>query len=243
MKKVLITGASQGIGKAILEELHNLDYDIYATYNTGKDSANNIEKELKNVKFFQCDFINTSEVDKLLDQIKDIKFDAVINNSGMIEFENFQNFDFKIWQETFQVNLFTPLYLSINLQNNLNEGSSIINISSLDGLTGSFASMAYSASKAALINLTKSLGNNFGSKNVRVNAIAPGWIDTGMATEESLEAVKTTPLGRNGNPEEVANLVTFLISDKASFITGETIIIDGGYGNVDNIMLEESKNI
>src|SRR5260370_40908814 len=86
-----------------------------------------------------------------------------------------------------------------------------------------------------------SLGNNFGRRNIRVNAVAPGWINTGMATEESYQAVEITPLARNGWPEEVANLIAFLVSDEASFVNGETIIIDGGFGNVDYIMLQEAK--
>jgi NAD(P)-dependent dehydrogenase (short-subunit alcohol dehydrogenase family) len=86
-----------------------------------------------------------------------------------------------------------------------------------------------------------SLGNNFGQRNIRVNAIAPGWIDTDMATEGSRRAVDITPIGRNGRPEEVANLVAFLASEEASFINGEMIIIYGGYKNVDYILLQDTR--
>jgi NAD(P)-dependent dehydrogenase (short-subunit alcohol dehydrogenase family) len=139
-----------------------------------------------------------------------------------------------------QVNLNSVLVLSLGLKDELTTSGSIINITSTDGNTGSFASMSYAASKAALSNLTKSLANNLGASGIRVNAVAPGWINTGMATEASYEAVTLAPLGRNGKPEEVAELVYFLSSKKASFINGAIIPIDGGYTNVDYIMKKEA---
>lgn len=241
MKTALVSGASKGIGKSIALKLLKEGYMVYATYNSGKIDALKIENEYSNIKFYKCDFTNDEDLSSLIKKIGKIRLDAIINNAGMIEFENFKDFDFKLWKDTFQVNLFAPLYLSLKLQDNLTDSASIVNISSLDGYVGSYSSMAYSSSKAALINLTKSLGNNFGLRGIRVNALAPGWIDTGMATEESYEATKLTPLGRNGTPDEVANLVYFLVSEQSSFVNGETIVIDGGYGNVDYIMLQESK--
>jgi len=241
MKTALVSGASKGIGKSIALKLLKEGYMVYATYNSGKNDALKIENEYSNIKFYKCDFTNDEDLSSLINKIGEIRLDAIINNAGMIEFENFKDFDFKLWKDTFQVNLFAPLYLSLKLQDNLTDNASIVNISSLDGYVGSYSSMAYSSSKAALINLTKSLGNNFGLRGIRVNALAPGWIDTGMATEESYEATQLTPLGRNGTPDEVANLVYFLVSEQSSFVNGETIVIDGGYGNVDYIMLQESK--
>lgn len=179
----------------------------------------------------------------LIEKLRDVKFDAIVNNAGMFEPEDFENYDLAIWDNTLVVNLTTPLLISLKLQNNIKDGGAIVNIASTDGLIGSFASMAYGASKAALMNVTKSLANNFGSRGIRVNAIAPGWILTGMATDESEEAVEITPLARNGSPEEVAELVSFLISDRASFITGATVIIDGAYTCVDYIMKKEAEGL
>jgi 3-oxoacyl-[acyl-carrier protein] reductase len=240
-KIALVTGMSRGIGKAVCENLVAQGYKVYGTYNTGQKEATEVKERLKNVEIFQVDFTKREQTLELIQKLNDVKFDAIVNNAGMIEFEDFENYDFAIWDNTFEVNLNTPLLISLKLQNNIKKGGAIVNIASADGLIGSFASMAYSASKAALMNLTKSLGNNFAQKGVRVNAVAYGWIDTGMSTEESYQASSITPMGRNGTPKEAADVVGYLLSNKASFITGATIVVDGGYTCVDYIMKLEAE--
>lgn len=240
-KVALVTGISRGIGKAICEKLVSKGFTVYGTYNTGEKEAREVKSRLKNVEIFQADFRHRDQVLALIERLRDVKFVAIVNNAGMFELEDFENYGFEVWDNTLAVNLTTPLLISLKLQNNVEEGGAIVNIASTDGFIGSFASMAYGASKAALINVTKSLANNFAKKGVRVNAIAPGWIDTGMSTEESYEAAAITPIGRNGRPEEVADLVSFLISNKASFISGATVVIDGAYTCVDYIMKKEAE--
>jgi len=241
-KYALVTGISRGIGRAICERLATEGFFLYGTYNTGRNEAYKLKKEIKNLKLFRVDFTIGQQTFDLINKLKKYRLDVMVNNAGMFELEDFKNYKIKIWNNTFDVNLNTILLLCNQLQNNIKKNGAIVNISSTDAFIGSFASMAYSASKAALINLTKSLANNLGRKCIRVNAIAPGWINTGMATQESLEAASISPLGRNGKPQEVAEVVNFLVSKKASFINGATIVVDGGYSCVDYIMKKEAEN-
>lgn len=240
-KTALITGISRGIGKAITEKLISDGYFVYGTYLMGeREEAVRIQEATGNLEILEVDFRDRS---KLLDVVKSLnqhQFDAIVNNAGMIEFESFPNTSIGVWDDTFQVNVTAALMICTGLHQNVRNAGSIVNISSVDGLIGSFSSIAYSASKSALINLTKSLAVNLGQRGIRVNTVAPGWINTGMSTIASYEAADICPLGRNGKPEEVAEVVSFLISDKASFISGATIIVDGGYTCVDFILRREA---
>jgi len=244
MKTAMVTGVSRGIGKAIAENLLSDGWLVHGTFNISGKEANELkEKFHDNLMLHQVDFSDRNHTLDLINNLKNIKFNALINNAGIIIFEKFDELKLENWDKVLEVNLNTPLILCHGLRNNLNSGATIVNIASTDGLTGSFVSLSYSVSKAGLINLTKSLGNIFGKKGIRVVAVAPGWVGSGMDSPAISEAKANNPLGRNASPEEIANVVSFLLSDQASFINGTTIVVDGGYSNVDPILKKEAESI
>lgn len=191
--------------------------------------------------FHQADLSQREQTLKLAEELSALQIHALVNDAGIFEMDDLDDMDYSTWDKTLEVNLTAPLILSQKLSKSMAVGSSIVNIASTDGMIGAFDSTSYAASKAALMNITKTLGIFLGPKNIRVNAVAPGWVDTDMASEVP-EGVsqEMTPLGRNGKPEEIANVVEFLISDKASYINGETIVVDGGLINVDYVLKKES---
>ncbi|MEK7526220.1 MAG: SDR family oxidoreductase [Patescibacteria group bacterium] len=240
-KLALITGVSKNIGYEIAKKLVSDGYFIHGIYNSDKSGAEKLKDEIKDMELHQVDLSDRKQTLGLVEDLKQYKFDAIVNNAGMIEFSQFDKLTYESWDKILEVNLNAPLILSHGLRNNINSGGTIINIASTDGLIGAFVSMSYSASKAALINLTKSLGNVFGRKGIRVVAIAPGWVGSGMDSPAIKEAMDTNPMGRNATAEEIANVVSFAVSDKASFVNGQTIIVDGGYTNVDPILKKEAE--
>jgi NAD(P)-dependent dehydrogenase (short-subunit alcohol dehydrogenase family) len=236
MKTALVTGISRGIGKAICETLVREGYHVHGTYRTGLVEAKGLKEELDEVDIYHLDCSDKSSIRSFIEQMTDFQFDGLVHNAGMFAAEDFDLSDLIIWDQTIATNLSAPLEICLGLKDNVKENGAIVNISSTDGFLGAFNSLSYAASKAGLSNLTKSLAINFGERSIRVNAVAPGWIDTEMGTNHPEEAAQLTPLGRIGKPEEVAEVVAFLLSDKASFISGATIVVDGGITCVDPIM-------
>jgi NAD(P)-dependent dehydrogenase (short-subunit alcohol dehydrogenase family) len=139
------------------------------------------------------------------------------------------------------INLYAPVELSMAVAPLLPSGGGIINITSTDSEDGSYNSLAYAASKAALESATRSLANVFGPRGVRVNAISPGWIATDMADLAGEIAAGLTPLGRLGTPAEVASCVAWLLGEGSSFVSGASITLDGGLSNVDYVLFKEAQ--
>ena len=239
-KIVVVTGASKGIGKAIAIQMSLSGYIVHGIYNTSIKEAEALAEEY-GIIFHQADLSKRDQTLKLATELSKLKPCALVNDAGIFEMDQLNDLSFETWDKTLEVNLTAPLILTRILSKSMQRGGSIVNISSTDGFTGAYAGISYSTSKAALINITKSLGNTLGPKGIRVNAIAPGWIETAMVDEDAAQNAKdTNPLERTGKPKEIANVVEFLISDKASYINGETIVVDGGGINVDYGLKKES---
>lgn len=251
-KIALVSGVSRpsGIGYAICSQLLCEGYFVHATYHVENACEALLAKEYPNqFKMHRVDFADDKNLDGFIAAMRSVKLDLIVNNAAAFpEGENFEHYDMALWDKIFAINVRAPMAICTGLKNALAEHGVVINIASTDGLKGSFSSISYAASKAALMNATQSLAINFGydAKKIRVVAIAPGWVNTSesMVPEVSRKVVpQMTPLGRFAEPKEVAQLVSFLASDKAAFITGSTYIIDGGFSSVDYTLLRESGKV
>jgi NAD(P)-dependent dehydrogenase (short-subunit alcohol dehydrogenase family) len=228
-----VTGISRGIGSAIAERLLSDGWIVHGTYRQGLDGARRLADQFDALTIHQVDLASPEGVEAFLETIGDVEFDGLVNNAGVILFEDMASFDLEIWRQTLEVNLTAPVRLARALESSLERGS-IVNIASTDGNVGSFDSIAYSVSKAALLSATKSLANLLARSEIRVNAVTPGWIATDMTTEVDA-AIHLTPLHRLGLPAEVAAAVSWLLGPESGFVTGTDLIIDGGIGNVDYV--------
>ena len=243
MKTTLVTGGTRGIGRAITEKLLSEGHKVFVVYKENAKQANELtEKYGDQVVILKANLADKEQVSQLIENLKDIQFDGIVNNAGIVYLTKWEDFNFDEWEETLAVNLTAPIKLVHGLRNNLKDGGAVVNIASVDGFCAAFDTVAYAASKAALISVTKSLAAILGSRGIRVNAIAPGWVETEMTADTMPdESKELTPLKRNAKPEEVANVASFLLSEQSSFVSGTTVTVDGGLTVVDYTLYKESE--
>jgi len=231
-KNIFISGASRGIGKSMAEHFAKSNFNVVGT------SRNNFkfDNDLENLFPIKLDVTSRNDVKDCFDELKSKNLlpDILINNAGITADQLFLRMSDDDWDNVINTNLTGTFNLTkIFLKNMIkNKFGRIINISSISGLMGNPGQVNYSSSKAALNGFTKSLAKEVGSRNITVNCVAPGFIDTDMTSyigeNERNEILKQIPLNKFGSPEDISKLVMFLISDEASYITGQTISIDGG---------------
>ena len=238
-KVALVTGASRGIGKAIALELARNNIHVAINYNKDEKEALEIVDEIKKIGVegaaIKADVSNFEECTAMLELIRK-KFgalDVLVNNAGALSDKTLKNMTKEQWDLVIKTNLYGTFNVTKNALPLIKDNGRIINISSIVGLSGNFGQSNYAASKAGIIGFTKSLAKELGKRKITVNAVAPGFIDTHMTKNIPFIRRKIIlamiPLGRPGIPQDVANLVAFLASDKSSYITGEVICIDGGF--------------
>lgn len=245
-KGVFISGSSKGIGKAIAKSLHKEGWSLFL-HGRNENDIVSLQKEL-NIKtpYWICDYNQESQVKKLAASLFDyfnsnaIPLKALINNAGIYSLQNTYDQNYESWKNHLQVNFLSSVIVTEALAPLLkkNAPSHIINISSTLGLRAMKDRGAYGASKAALNHWTQTLALELGKDKIQVNAICPGIIDTPIhdfhnqdpeKKKSALEALSTLqPLGRIGNPEDIAQACAFLLSDKANWITGALFNVDGG---------------
>ncbi len=239
-KVTLITGASRGIGRGIALALAAHGSDVAFTYLSSPDKAADLEKELAaagiKAKGYRSDAADYKAAEELIAAVLNDfgRIDVVVNNAGITRDNLLMRMSEEHFDEVIRTNLKSVFNITKAVQKTMlkERKGSIINISSVVGVKGNAGQANYAASKAGIIGFTKSIALELGSRNIRCNAVAPGFIETEMTGVLNPDVVKqwreAIPLKRGGTPEDVANLVVFLASDMSAYITGQVVNVDGG---------------
>ena len=231
-ENIFVSGASRGIGKEIAINFAKKGFNVVGTSRGDFD----FNLDLDNLKPIKLDITNRDDVHDCFDWLKSKNLlpDILVNNAGITSDQLFIRMKDEEWDNVIETNLTGTFNLSKVFIKNMikNKFGRIINITSISGLMGNPGQVNYSSSKAALTGFTKSLAKEVGSRNITVNSVAPGYIETDMTSflenETRMNIIKNIPLGRIGKVDDVSELVMFLASDEASYITGQTISVDGG---------------
>jgi len=232
-KTALVTGGSRGIGRAIAVELARGGAAVVVGYRSGGDEAEAVAAEIGG-RAVQADVSSPEDAARLVEEAGDV--DILVNNAGLTRDGLLARMSDDDWRTVIDTNLSSVFYTcrAVTRPMMKKRAGSIVNVSSIVGVHGNWGQTNYAASKAGIIGFTKSLARELGSRNVRANVVAPGYIQTALTEvlpEEAREAMLTnTPLGRLGEPADVAGAVRFLCSDEAAFVTGEVLLVDGGLG-------------
>ena len=239
-KVAIITGGSRGIGKSICETFAQNGCNVAFTYNNSKESAESLAKELNGsgikAKAYKSDASNFDDATKLVEDVLDDfgKIDILVNNAGIKKDNLLMRMEKSDFDSVINTNLSSVFNLTkASIKTFLKQrNGSIINISSVVGVKGNAGQSNYSASKAGIIGFSKSIALELGSRNIRSNVIAPGFIETDMTNSLSEDVInswkESIPLKRGGNPSDVGHACVFLASDLSSYITGQTLHVDGG---------------
>jgi 3-oxoacyl-[acyl-carrier protein] reductase len=232
-RRALVTGASRGIGLAIAQELARAGAEVVVGYRSGGDEAERLAGEIGG-KAIQADVSDADEARRLVEEAGEL--DVLVNNAGITRDGLLARMPDDDWRAVIDTNLGGVFHTCRAAARGMmrRRAGAIVNISSIVGLHGNPGQTNYSAAKAGIIGFTKALARELGSRGVRANVVAPGYVSTRLTDvlpDDLKQAMlANTPLGRLGSPEDVAGAVRFLVSDEASFITGEVVLVDGGLG-------------
>lgn len=242
-KTILVIGASGGIGSQVAKDLVNNEYSVVGTYF-------NIPIDNPEVRSIHLDFLSKDSIQNFVNEIRSMNTNlyAIVNCVGIVEYEDKSiEQDIKVWNKTIAINLTSNYILAKYFKDIIEEQGRFIMISSTDAMFGGTITASYSASKAGVNSLVKSLSLLFKDKKISVNAIAPGWVNTRMNEgigEDFIKKVEDlNPKKRIAEPRDISNLVAFLLKPESEYINGQVITVDGGYTNQDPTLLIEEETV